>query len=129
MSSLFVLSFIKTQRNILIARKILINQYISTLNRSSKSANLPYIDKSKKKPTTVKQIMASFDEKEKSKQIYEYLLVLDFEATCDNKNPPQPQVFHILFYLNFYMLDLIVFTQYYIKKYTYNLFWKKIMIY
>lgn len=101
MSSLFVLSFIKTQRNILIARKILINQYISTLNRSSKSANLPYIDKSKKKPTTVKQIMASFEEKEKSKQLYEYLLVLDFEATCDNKNPPHPQVFDISFYLNF----------------------------
>lgn len=25
-------------------------------------------------------------------QIYDYLLVLDFEATCDAKNTPQPQV-------------------------------------
>jgi hypothetical protein len=25
-------------------------------------------------------------------QLFKYLLILDFEATCDKKNPPLPQV-------------------------------------
>jgi len=32
-------------------------------------------------------------------QIYDYILVLDFEATCDEKKPPVPQVFSCFFIL------------------------------
>ncbi len=77
-------------------KKLIQTNYSTILvNNFSKSCSL----KRKKKNNT-----ESFDHqlfsfpfnhkiiKKRAMQNYEYFLVLDFEATCDQEKPPQPQV-------------------------------------
>ena len=58
----------------------------------------PELDPTKKKTkNNRKETMATSKQSNLSKnntaeQVYEYLLVLDFEATCDQGNVPEPQV-------------------------------------
>lgn len=58
----------------------------------------PELDPTKKKKNNRGETMATSKQSNLNKnnkaeqQVYEYLLVLDFEATCDQGNIPEPQV-------------------------------------
>lgn len=87
MSSLLVS---RTKTFVLFVRSSTIFKLKNFSTSSTVEYDLPYIDKIKKKKSSISLMAGS--NSNIGKQIYDYLLVLDFEATCDKKNAPQPQV-------------------------------------
>ena len=84
----FVISVVTRHFNLILKsqKRLDYNQ----IHRKSKLANKNTNIASMQRPPLVPEI----------KQIFDYLLVLDFEATCDRNNPPNPQVRQLTILIN-----------------------------